>query len=292
MQSQYGQVPRLFLIASVFLVFFEVGCSSAPSTTKTPTINTEAPVAEVLSLRQWLIDQSNAARSINLGGNISVDQNGSSQSASFELKSKRLNVAADRRVDSLSVIVSGPFGITVARFLAAPEKYAFYDILHGETMSGKTDNESLEQLTQLRGVSLPMMSDLVFGLLPGASDILPEDSIVLYQRSTIQTMIIYRMHDQVTDMAELAGSMPEAGAPIAPAALALRRFRRWNGFVNDPINTQRPADVSIQFSDHTMENGLLIPRRIEANAGKNSLELEYTDVQVNPAALTVKIKMP
>lgn len=243
-------------------------------------------------MKSWFADASRAAKAINLSGSISVDQNGSSQSASFEMKAKRLSALSDRRVDSLSVVVSGPFGIKVARFLASPERYAFYDVLHGETVSGATDQESLAQLTQLRGVSLPMMTDLIFGLVPGGDDILPEDSILMFEHSAIQNLIIYRMHDQVTDVLDISGAPVSSAASTSPASFALRRFRRWNGIIPDPINTTRPADVTVSMNGHTLENGLMVPRHIEANAGKNSLELEYTDVQVNPSTLTVKIKMP
>jgi hypothetical protein len=243
-------------------------------------------------MKSWLGEASRLARAIDLSGSITVDQNGSSQSASFEMKSKRLTASGDRRVDSLSVVVSGPFGIKVARFLASPERYAFYDILHGETVSGETDQESLSHLTQLRGVSLPMMTDLIFGLVPDGDDILPEDSVVMFEHSAIQNLVIYRMHDQATDVLDLAGAPISSGGPTSPGSYALRRFRRWNGIVADPLTTTRPADVTVSMNGHTVENGLMIPRHIEANAGKNSLELEYTDVQVNPASLTVKIKMP
>lgn len=291
MSAVYGPRPQLFLAASIFLLVFS-SCTSSLKTTTSTSAASEATAASLVSVRSWVTGQSQAARSINISGNISVDRDGSSQSASFEMKSKRLNSSGDRRVDSLSVIVSGPFGIKVARFLASPQEYSFYDILHGETISGKTDPESLTQLTQLKGLSLAMMSDLIYGLIPAGDDILPEDSVILYQRSTIQTLVIYRTHEGVTDVAELNGALPEPGAVIAPVALALRRFRRWNGFVADPMNTSRPADVTIALSDHTLENGVLIPHHIEANAGKNSLQMEYTDVLVNPAALTVRIKMP
>jgi len=281
----------LFLLSAIFLLGF-ASCSSTSKTTSTSTNASEASAASTLAVRNWLSSQSHAARSINVAGSISVDQDGSSQSASFEMKVKRLNESGDRRIDSLSVIVSGPFGIKVARFLASPQRYAFYDILHGETVSGETDQESLTKLTQLKGVSLAMMTDLVFGLLPSGDDIMPEDSTVLYERSTIQTLVIYRAHDNVTDVAELQGAMPEPGAVFAPTALTLRRFRRWNGTIHDPMNTTQPADLTISLSDHTLENGVLVPHHLEAKAGKNALSMDYTDVQVNPPSMTVRIKMP
>jgi hypothetical protein len=281
----------MFLLGLTFLSFFSQSCTSVKQASNANSQATEANSAAVLSVRQWLVGQSKAARSINVSGNISVDQDGSSQSASFDLKAKRLNETGDRRVDSLSVVVSGPFGIKVARFLASPEKYSFFDILHGETVSGETDQESLSHLTQLRGLSLPMVTDLVFGLVPAGDDLLPEDSVLLFERSSIQTLVVYRAHDQVTDAIELAGSLPQTGN-VAPAALSVRRFRRWNGYVTDPLNTQRVPDVTINMSDHTLENGVLVPHHIEANAGKNTLQLEYTDVLVNPSSLTVRIKMP
>ena len=55
----------------------------------------------------------------------------------FSMKSKRID--RERRIDSLSIEVKGPFGIKVARFLCSPEGYQLHDILHGETIHGATD---------------------------------------------------------------------------------------------------------------------------------------------------------
>src|ERR1700733_958214 len=149
---------RFIAILMIACAIFS-GCSSSQKTTANHSRTVDTSAAAISSIRSWLASRSLLARNISVEGDISVDQNGSENSGSFSMKSKRLanpeKSGADgetSRIDSLSVEVFGPFGIKVARFLASPVKYQFYDILHGEPLTGPTDAHSLESLTQLRGV--------------------------------------------------------------------------------------------------------------------------------------------
>ena len=280
----------LFLccLASTILLF--AGCAGPQKTTTTrviPTIDTSA--TRIGMLRSWLINCSIAAHSLSAAGDITLDQNGESNSASFTLKSKRLDDFGQTRIDSLSVEVAGPFGIKVARFLASPDRYQFYDILHGQTLAGRTDAYSLEELTHLNGISLSMMSDLAFGLAPGGDKFAPEDSLILFSNGSHHTLLIQRAKQNATEALDLEGSIPNEGTVTG---LMLVQYRRWNSIAIDPIHTSERPIATIQYAEPTIVNGVSIPQHIEATAGLNQLVLQYNTIQVNPSPLTVRIKMP
>jgi hypothetical protein len=289
----------LRLIPSLILLCIAAaGCSSSSKTTTTKAVAAiDTSSQDRTQFIDWLNLSAARGRSLSVTGDISLDQGGSSNSATFAMKSKRLREPgpgeADPtyqvliRVDSLSLEVKGPFGIKVARFLASPERYQFYDILHDEPLSGPTDSKSIEALTHLNGVSLSMMSDLVYGLVPDGSRINPEDSVAVYSTDQQRTMVLIRANRQATEAINL---------DLKPGedfdALTKLRYRRWNGVIADPVHAKiRPA-VWVQFSNYSTINGVVMPGHIEAVAEDNKLTLDYTDIQVNPASLVVKIKMP
>jgi Domain of unknown function (DUF4292) len=241
---------------------------------------------ELANIRSMLAAQSLLARSMNASGDITLENNDGSNSASFAIKSKRLDVNG-ARIDSLSIEVIGPFGIKVARFLASPQQYAFYDVLHGETMSGATDTKSLENLTQLKGVSLEMMSDLIYGCAGG--DLRVEDSTRFYSSSESHYILIAQnVTSNATSMLDFEGTLPNDSSA---GNLTLIHYRRWNGMI-DPTENKVPPAVSVRFSEPIVVNGVSIPQHIDATAGQNKLTLAYDHIEVNPPALTVKIKMP
>lgn len=197
------------------------------------------------------------------------------------------------RVDSLSVEVSGPFGITVARFLASPEEYIFYDALHGDVSRGKTDARSLENLTQLRGITLSTMSDVIYGLAPGADGIDPQDSLELFSLTQDQHVLLIRHHlTSGTEAVYLDGVLPELQQEINLTTLRVSRYERWNTWLNAFDQSRSKPNVTVRYSSPKVMDWLQLPMVIEAVAGNNSLMLEYTDVTLNPDQLTVRIKMP
>ncbi len=281
MSSRFG---HKIVIATALLGGFLAGCASAPKTTIVHPLAHSANMAAIADIRSWLDRESRAARSLNASGDITVDQSGESNSASFTLKSKRLN-ASGNRIDSLSIEVMGPFGIKVARFLASPQEYKFYDILHGQTMSGATDPNSLEDLTHLQGISLEDMSDILYGLVN--NDRSENDSVSLYSDNERHHALIIRIPGVSTAALDFDGELPRDSSS---GDLTLVRYQRWNGTPGS-ITTTPPA-ITVHFAEPTLVNGLSIPQHIEATAGKNKLTLEYDHVKVNPPSLIVRIKMP
>jgi Domain of unknown function (DUF4292) len=263
------------------------GCGSQPNITAShPANRLDVSAVELGNIRSWLAARSLLMRSMSVTGDITLDNNGETNSASFSLKSKRIDPDGNR-IDSLSIEVIGPFGIKVARFLASPQQYEFYDVLHDQTLSGTTDTKSLEDLTQLQGVSLEMMSDLIYGLT--GDDLSPNDSVRLYTSAESHFVLISQgVNRNATSMLDLEGSLPNDSSA---GNLTLVRYRRWNGILDPMADRTRPA-VSVRFSEPIVVNGVSIPQHIEAKAGANTLTLAYDHIEVNQPALTVKIKMP
>ncbi len=274
------------------------GCASAPKMTVVHPLAPSSNAAAIAGIRSWLDAQSRAAQSLSATGDITVEQNGASNSASFVMKSKRIILLTlvshdppafgpteEKRIDSLSVEVMGPFGIKVARFLASPREYKFYDILHGQTLSGLTDTHSLEDLTHLNGISLQDMSDIIYGIARIDSN--ANDSVEFYSDNAHHYALIVRVPGVSTTALDFEGELP---SDSSAGNLSLVQYERWNG-VPESISTT-PPDIMVHFAEPVLVNGVSIPRHIEAQAGKNKLTLEYSHIEVNPPSLTVRIKMP
>lgn len=228
---------------------------------------------------------------------MTVSNEETSQSGSFTLKLNRLansqsDASVTTRIDSISLEVRGPFGITAVKFLASPSMYFLYNALLGDTYEGRTNADALAGLTQLQGITLESMDDVIFGLAPDADGIDPQDSVVLFSRSDSQhILLIYRFKDNFTEAITLNGIFDVARAP-APAQLAIARYERFPGRLTTyGANMPKPQAV-IRFGDHTISNGIQYPRTIDVSTGSNRLVLEYEEVAINPASLTVKINVP
>ncbi len=263
------------------------GCATTSKMTLSHTATRlDANASELANIRSMLRAQSLMARSMSVTGDVTIDQNGESNSASFSMKSKRLD-ANGNRIDSLSIEVLGPFGIKVAKFLASPKQYSFYDMLHDQTMAGPTDSKSLEGLTQLHGISLPMMSDLIYGL--ASNDVESSDSIRIYSSGESRYILIAQnFNAKVTSALDLDGTVP---TDSIAGSLTLIRCRRWNGILDPTTSTASPM-LAVRFSEPITVMGVSIPQHIEAAAGGNALTLAYDRTEINPPSLTVKIKMP
>jgi outer membrane murein-binding lipoprotein Lpp len=277
-----NKIALIIVVAGTLLA----GCASQPKMTASHPLHIDANTIELANIRSMLAAKSLMAQSMSAKGDITLENNDGSNSASFAMKSKRLD-ANGNRIDSLSIEVIGPFGIKVARFLASPKQYKFYDVLHDQTMSGPTDAKSLEDLTQLKGVSLEMMSDLIYGL--AGDDLQTDDSVRLYASSESHYIVIAQnFSSNTTAMLDLNGTLP---SDSSAGNLTLVHYRRWNGIL-DPMENKVPPAVSVRFSEPIMANGVSIPQHIDATAGENKLTLAYDHIDINPPALTVKIKMP
>ena len=286
----------MFRPSPLFLIFlFLAACTAVKPTTTTTVANIptiDSSELRISQIRSWMQSQSRLAHSLLASGSISVDQNGAANSANFTLRSKRLDESVTTRVDSLSVEVTGPFGITVARFMASPEEFQMNDIMHGDTRRGRTDPKSLEGLTHLNGITVSMMNDLVYGLTPGGDTYSPMDSLMLFATGTEHAIVIYRKEQNATEMVSLAGELPDTDGTLSIHPLYVLGYERWNGMIEDPIRSGIKPAVSIQYGERAMVDGFSLPQHTEAHSGENTLVLDYADTHMNPNDLTVRIKMP
>jgi hypothetical protein len=288
-------------LALVTLMLIVASCTSSPTlrNTKSTPISIDPDRAKIDRVLQWLDQVSLRSSGIAATGSLTVADDVTSQDANFSLKSKRIEQPSNdhatitNRVDSLSIEVTGPFGISVARFVASPEHYVLYNALQSETMEGPTDPTSLEGLTQRKGVTLGMLNDAVFGLAPGGDDVNPQDSVVLITINDDEHVLLIRsgMHG-TTSAISLKGEISPDNAPIGQLQLAITKFERWNTILESYDGNRPKPAVSIRYGDPQMHDGVAIPASIEARAGQHILRLEYESISVNKRDMMVRIKLP
>jgi hypothetical protein len=290
-----GIARALFACACLTII----GCTAPATVTKTPTpqAQVDPDSKKIDQIINWLESWSLEARSLSSEGSMTVSNQETQQSGNFTLKTKRMQVTQSKppvsmRVDSVSLEARGPFGITGVRFLASPSHYALWNILMGETVEGVTNAQALEGLTQLKGITLQSMNDVIFGLPPSPDDIDPQDSTILFSRTpTSHILVIYRFKDNYTEALSLDGVITE-DQPIALTQMRLTKYERWNGQMMNYANPASKPQASIKYSGHTTNANIPFANTLEVTTGQNKLLLEYEEVQMNPPSLTVYINVP
>lgn len=136
-------------IATLLAVLFTHSCSS-PSPAPKPAAKPSAPSpGKIVYKLSGSAPRNLDLKNLSLKGSISATFDGSSQSGSFKLL-----IAG---VDSISMIISGPLGITVGKLFATSDKFVFYNVFNDEALTGSPTEEGLK-----RAVNLPLAySDFV-----------------------------------------------------------------------------------------------------------------------------------
>jgi hypothetical protein len=282
-------VKKLLLLLSLFIM----SCTTRTATEEKKKETSVAPDLDrqsVVAVLRCVNEQSSAACSLLGEGSITLSDGSSSESGHFELKSKRLlNPHEPQRIDSLSMVVTGPFGITGAKFLGAPQEYQFYDAIDGEKYRGRPDPKTLQNLTGMKGLSIQALSDVVYGLPPNGTELAPGDSAIVRSESDYrQVLYIYRAATHTTEAITLAGKLPLT--PTEKVKLTIIQYDRWNTYLLDR-STVKP-DITITYDGLFEKKDFTLPNFIKATSGSTTLEIEYTGATQNPTDLTVKIKMP
>ncbi|HEY6171704.1 MAG TPA: hypothetical protein VIX80_05545 [Candidatus Kapabacteria bacterium] len=227
--------------------------------------------------------QAERAESLIGNGVITLTENGSSQSGAFDLKSKRHKNGT--RIDSLSMVISGPFGITAAKFLGCPGEYCFYNVLQGDKYRGTPDPKALEKLTGMKGLTIGALSNVMYGLAPYDFTFADGDSVKLYSLSENEHQLyITRPGLSFTEVISARGKLS------GPMKITL--YQRWNRIVNYQITSKFTPDISINYSGSISSKEFSLPNYITATNANTKLEIEYQSATENPDPLTVKIKMP
>ena len=283
------------LLLPSLLLFCFASCTSHSATedkrnASKPTANLDQQTLDAV-LRS-LNDESSMASSLTAEGSITLGTDGGSQSGHFELKSKRLQgINQPSRVDSLSMIVTGPFGITGAKFLGAPEEYQFYNAIEGEKYRGKPDPKTLQSITGMKGLTLESLSDVIYGLAPNATGLAPGDTAILKSFSDYRHVLyIQRASSQSTEAITINGKLPSASNP--KATLTIIQYELWNRIIPFESSSLSKPDITISYEGLFDKKDFALPNFIKASSGSTTLEIEYTNAMENPRDLTVKIKMP
>ncbi|MEI8133501.1 MAG: hypothetical protein WCH46_00320 [bacterium] len=283
---------------SLFILLVSLLLASCTSSHSSEQKKTQAEVIAssdhdaIDALLRCINDQSSHSCSLIGEGSITLKDGSSSQGGHFEIKSKRLTSAWDAsRMDSLSMIVSGPFGITGVKFLGAPDQFHFYNAIEGENYHGKPDAKSLQGLTGMNGLSLEALNDVIYGLAPSKAEFGTGDSIVLTSSSDLRhTLFIRHPLTHFTEAITLTGRLPLSASE--KPKLFLSEYEKWNRAIEFDQRTLIKPDFMINYEGIFEKKDFVLPSSIRATAGSTVLELEYTGATQNPKDLTVKIKMP
>jgi hypothetical protein len=181
------------------------------------------------------------------------------------------------------MIVSGPFGITAAKFLGTDKEFHFINVLENERYNGKPDSKTLEMLTGMRGLSLGLLNDLIYGVSPiRLNDRQVQDAKQQIMEKGMQRIVVNNPQG-FTEAITLRPNIK---------SLRLYTYRRWNRQLDtSQLELYRP-DLLVTFSGTIAEDPFLLPMTITASSGLQTLEIEYSLAKENPNELTVKIKMP
>jgi len=271
---------------AVLLLSALSGCTSQAlkqDSTTSKTASVSVGVDQSLVVINTLKAQAEKAESLIGSGVITLTENGSSQSGAFDLKSKRLKNGA--RIDSLSMVISGPFGITAAKFLGCPGEYCFYNVLEGDKYRGTPDPKALEKLTGMKGLTIGALSNVMYGLAPYDFTFADGDSVKLYSLSeTEHQLYITRAGLGFTEVITTKGKLGNG--------MRMTRYQRWNRIINYLIQNKFIAEYSINYSGSISSKEFTVPNYITATNANTKLEIEYQSATENPSPLTVKIKMP
>jgi hypothetical protein len=236
-----------------------------------------------------LNEQSKAGQSLKAEGTITLTDNGSSQSGTFELKSKR--IFGNEHIDSLSMIVSGPFGITAAKFLGCPGEYCFYNAIEGESYKGSPDPKALEKLTGMKGLTIESLNNVVYGFAPNHFDISSNDSAAYFKLSDEDhRLYIWRRNENFTEVITFRGKLGNGSSSKIPVKVV--KYERWNKHISPAALANFTPDLTIEYTGKYSSQYYYLPNYIVARSGRTSLEIEYQNATQNPNPLTVKIKMP
>jgi outer membrane biogenesis lipoprotein LolB len=282
------------LIAIILSLTALASCTSKSATEEkkatAPKTNLDHQTLD--AVLRCLNDESAVACRMTAEGSITLSDAGSSQSGHFELKSKRLQeINNPSRVDSLSMIVTGPFGITGAKFVGSPNEYQFYNALEGENYKGKPDPKTLQEITGMKGLTLQSLSDVIYGLAPNGSSLAIGDTAILRSYSEYRHVIyIQRTGLNFTEAITLNGKLPATDS--GKAKLVIIQYERWNKIIPFESTTLPKPDITISYEGLFDKKDFSLPNFIKASSGSTTLEIEYTSADQNPKNLTVKIKMP
>ncbi len=269
-------------LVTIFAVVVLSSCTStkpqhgAQTTTK---IETSPSASETEDANAQFCSLASKCSALYGEGTITLRDGNSSQSGKFELRSKRPTAGGD----SLSMVISGPFGITAAKFLGSDKEFHFYNMIENDHYHGKPDAATLEKFTRMKGLSLGLLNDLVYGVSP--------IQLRAEQLTEAHTEPLGNGKYRFAMMNAL-GYLEAITYRMTANKLKILAYDRWNRQVPILALSDTKSDLSVKFSGSIEDEPFLVPNLIIATSGTQTLEIEYSQVKENPSNLTVKIKIP
>jgi hypothetical protein len=164
------KIQKYFLFALLSAVF--ASCATPHQQTKkdTPTANVEMTELPMPKHRADI-------KTLEMSTSLTASVGGSVNSASANI--------AIGGLDSLSMVVRGPLGITVGKLYADPQYFLFYDAFGNQVLEGAPRAESIAKATQLQ-LSYDDILHLMRGEIPGEpknfsfNSYNPDSSLIVY----------------------------------------------------------------------------------------------------------------
>jgi len=130
------------LLYIVFISFVFIACSSTKELEK-PKVQTVSQPLKPLEPKNIpaLKDFNSSIKNLKIEGEIDIDSPQLDNSADFEM-----TICG---TDSLSMIISGPLGITVAKLFATKSQFVFINSFNGELYKGKPTKENFEKVANI-----------------------------------------------------------------------------------------------------------------------------------------------
>lgn len=149
-----------------------------------------------------------------------------------------------RRQDSMKIVLTGPFGVTLGAMSATHDHFIFYNADQGEAIEGTPDRETFTKLT-----SISLDYNELMALLRGEIPHLPEPNSYTARES--DGYLVYTT---------TKGTMTEE-IMVDPSVLAVKRYVRYNGA--DPA--ARSIELAIDYDRFKMLAGRQLARKATVN---------------------------
>ena len=247
-------ISRLFLASSLLLLLQ----SCAP----TGGLDSSRPVDPQTVMTR--VDGQSAALSGLTGyGKISIDTPEMSNTGSISIKVIK--------PDSLSLEISGPFGVTVARGLVTKRDFRFYNGLENTVLEGETNATNLRRVLRL-SIEFSDIIDVVTGTMTFRQR--PEGSVPEGRYEDNDYHLVFRGEDETCEYW------------VDSKYVSVRRFLRRNdeGTITEEIN----------FKEFREKNGVFVPQVISISRPllEESLVLVYENISVNDFPIQMAISIP
>ena len=214
-------------------------------------------------LRDQAMMRKETLQSLEVEAEISITINGETTAADCILK------MGGR--DSLSMEISGPFGISVARLFAEKDYFLFHDMLQGRAIEGIPTQQQLSEIT-----FMPLSFDDYASLFRAEP---PGDplSFTLVDSYSDSTRFLYKRLSSAQTV-EFILCSKENGT--------IKEYQR--------KNAEGTVELSMIYDKYSEINGVFMPGIVTLSAPSRELQLTITsdNISVNPLLSPLRFQLP